>query len=200
VARGESEAYGLGDVALRIKYRPGGAGRDGARGLAFAGVARLPTGESRDLLGAGRGRLTGTVVYTTEMRQVAPHANLSYTRWLGEGTPAAIQTMDPVDNVFGYAAGVAIRVAGRVTAAADFVGRHLVDGGALAWDARPLLGEGTRVLSPRADSSYLQLGTAGVKVALGNNWLGVGHLTFPVRTNGLRPSTGFAVGVEREFH
>ncbi|MCC7181047.1 MAG: hypothetical protein IT177_21890 [Acidobacteria bacterium] len=200
VARGESEAYGLGDIALRVKYRPGRPGEAGERGLALAGEARLPTGESRDLLGAGRARVTGTVIYTTEMRQAAPHVNFSYTRWLGEGTPAAIQTMDPVDNVFGYAAGVAIRVSGRVTAAADFVGRHLVDGGSLAWDARPLLGEGTRVLAPRTSTSYMQLGTAGVKVALGNNWLGVGHLTFPVRTNGLRPSTGFAVGVEREFH
>ena len=199
VARGESEAHGLGDIALRIKYRPGGAGEAGERGLALAGEARLPTGESRDLLGAGRARVTGTVIYTAETGQVAPHVNLSYTRWLGEGTPAALQTMDPVDNVFGYAAGVAVRVSGRVTAAADFVGRHLVDGGALAWDERPMLGEGTRVLAPRPASSYLQLGTAGVKVALGSNWLGVGHLTFPLRTNGMRPSAGFAVGLEREF-
>jgi hypothetical protein len=198
VARGDADAYGLGDVALRIKYRLGG-GTAGERGFALAGEARLPTGNSRELLGAGRGRVTGTLVYTTERGKVAPHVNVSYTRWVGEGTPAAIQTIEPADDGFGYAAGVAVRAAGRVTLAADLVGRHLVDGGSLAWQERPLLGAGTRVLAPQSDSSYLQLGTAGVKVALGSNWLAVGHLTFPLRTNGMRPSAGFAVGLEREF-
>ena len=198
VARGEADAFGLGDMALRIKYRLG-ANSAGERGFALAGEARLPTGNARDLLGAGRGRVTGTLIYTTEVGQVAPHVNVAYSRWLGEGTPAAILTVDPVDHSFGYAAGVAIRASGRVTVAADLVGRHLVDGGSLAWDDRPLLGEGTRVLAPRSGNSYLELGTAGAKVALGSNWLAVGHLTFPLSTNGMRPSVGFAIGLEREF-
>jgi hypothetical protein len=38
---------------------------------------------------------------------------------------------------------------------------------------------------------------AGTWLVVGG--LAVGHLTFPLRTNGMRPSAGFAVGLEREF-
>lgn len=103
-------AAGLGDVAFRGKYR---ALRGERSTLAFSGELRLPTGESRNLLGTGAVQFTGGVVASLTRNGVSPHATLAYE--LADRN---------IPDQFTYTAGLDWAVDPRMTVACDLIGRY----------------------------------------------------------------------------
>jgi hypothetical protein len=75
-ASGAGEASGLGDIALRSRYAVTG---DGRRGVAAGIDLRLPTGDSDDLLGAGKTAARFFGIFSFESRGVGVHLNTGVT-------------------------------------------------------------------------------------------------------------------------
>lgn len=115
------EASGLGDVLLRAKYRL----VTGAGGGLAAGVdVRLPTGDDKNLLGAGATSATFTVIGSSTRGAFGPHVNFAYTA-VGESEITALP------NEFSYKVGTELIAAPTVTLSADLIGRSLIDAGRL---------------------------------------------------------------------
>jgi hypothetical protein len=74
-------ATGIGDIALRVKAN---LRNDERLGAAIMADARLPTGDERDLLGAGNLALRGLFILSGRFGDFRPHANLGYLLRTGE--------------------------------------------------------------------------------------------------------------------
>ena len=115
------EATGIGDVLVRAKYRfasqPGG-------GLAAGLDVRVPSGDSKDLLGTGAASATLTLIGSTSRGRFGPHFNVGL---------AATGSSDVADlsNEFNYRVGTEFVASPKVTLSADLVGRSLIDAAGL---------------------------------------------------------------------
>jgi hypothetical protein len=113
---GAGSATGIGDLLIRAKYRLT-ASKGG--GTAIEVDARLPTGDSENLLGAGAGAATILFIGSGEHGKFGPHVNIGYT-FSGDSSATAFP------NEFVYRGGVEYALNPRVTISGDFVGRSLV--------------------------------------------------------------------------
>jgi hypothetical protein len=143
-------ATGLGDIALRTKYRFLDADQGG--GIAAAIDLRLPTGDKEKLLGTGATRTKLLFIASGEFSHFSPHVNVGYTFSHGELSSATTQlppTTAPantatqiqinnatgvslggdlkVPNEFNYTGGFDIAAHALLTISADFVGRTVFD-------------------------------------------------------------------------
>ena len=149
---------GIGDVRLAAKYN---AIRRGGSGVALAGEARLPTGDSDNLLGSGQFVFTPRVIGSLERDRFAVHGDLGYAmsgRW------------DEVD----YAGAFTVVAHDRLTVITEFLGRRLSSGGRLVDVVEPhpsLAGVETIRLSGTSQA------TSRAHLAVGLRW--------NVATNGL---------------
>ena len=143
-------AAGVGDIALRTKYRV----LDAAHGGVALGLdLRLPTGDKENLLGTGAVQTKLMAIASKEFSRVAPHINVGYTFSHGDlsssltsfSIPSGLPgSQIPYDEIFpngipvsstnlelpnevDYVGGADIIVHPTVTVSADLIGRALLD-------------------------------------------------------------------------
>lgn len=194
-------ASGVGDVALRLKYhvvdRPKG-------GIALAADVRLPTGESRDLLGTGAARLGAVAIGSMTVGRFSPHVNVGY---------ATSQDVDGVEqpDELTYVGGFDLAVSPRLTVAMDLLGNRRIDSGVVkveettftantATSGAPVLVTTSfpRLVVEDGDATNY-LGSIGVKMnPFGSLLLTVNGL-FGVQGDGLQPRFSPMFGVDYSF-
>ena len=200
-------ATGLGDIVLRSKYRFASAG-----GSALAGAVdvRLPTGDQKNLLGAG----AQTKVFFVASRGTerwGQHANIGYTFAGGEldaVAPLGASAANVPDEV-NYTAGVEYVAESRVTLIADVVGRVLRGAGRLSprmktflfvqGPDQPQSSAEFEEFEPRRGNLNLVFGTAGVKFNPFGSFLINGGVLVPLTNSGLRSKVGVVVGIDYAF-
>lgn len=183
-------ASGIGDIEGRLKINLAQTDRVG---ISFLGVARFPTGDESNLLGAGRfsGRALGIV--STRFGKFNPHLNVGVTVRDAPLENASIETNAGFDQL----------VATRVTLAVDLLG---------SWEAgtpkaqvpRPVTYEApvvhtlavTDIPSQRDDFLNLSL---GFKFVTRGGLQIVTNTVFPLRDAGLQPGVVWTVGLEHNF-
>ncbi len=119
----DGSASGIGDILLRGKWRflPGRAGG----GLALAADVRMPTGEERDLLGAGTWIGGGFLIGSLQLGTFSPHVNAGYT-WSSNAPSSSgglAETVSTIPNYISYAAGFDWAIQPRITFIVDVLGR-----------------------------------------------------------------------------
>jgi hypothetical protein len=199
-------ASGIGDVVLRTKYRflesRGG-------GVAGGLDIRLPTGDTDNLLGAG-GQVKMFLIQSGGAGRLKEHLNAGYTSAWGSvpnvGLLSLLGTEESVPDEMNYAAGLEFVAESRVTIIGDVLGRTLRDAGRLDLTAKQFVYQGRTAVEtasfnefePRAGNLNLTLGTVGVKVNPGRNFLVSANFLFPLSTSGLRSFTT-VVGLDYTF-
>jgi hypothetical protein len=113
-ARADARATGLGDIAVRMKYRL--LDRPGAGGIAAVGEVRLPTGDPDNLLGTGDASVRALAAGSFERGTVGLDGNLGIV--LG-GASGELQ----------YHGAASVAVAHRVTVVGELFGRRVDDFG-----------------------------------------------------------------------
>ena len=124
---------GLGDLAISAKYRflKFGEGPPDPGGVAFLLTTRLPTGNRENFRGLGITRVLGSAIVSAGKGKIRPHLNAGFEWW-----EKGLQIKNAVDVVtlrhqVQYAAGVELDAGPKVTLLVDFLGRHVLGGGAV---------------------------------------------------------------------
>src|SRR5262245_13671888 len=159
---------GIGDVRLGAKYN---AIRRGGSGVALAGEARLPTGDSDNLLGGGELLFTPRLIGSLERQRVAVHGDIGYV--IGGRS-------EEVD----YSGAFTVAANDRLTVITEFIGRRLASGGRLIDVVEPhpsLAGVETIRLSGTEQATHR------IQMAAGLRWNVVSGFLFSM--NVLRPLT-----------
>jgi hypothetical protein len=215
-------ATGLGDIVIRSKYH---FLRVAGGGLAAAIDLRLPTGDERELLGAGGTQTKLALVASAEHGRFGQHVNLGYTVADGHvaGTLAGLAPT-PLPDEINYAGGIEFVANPRLTIVADLVGRTLRRAGRLELvsksfeynDPGPLIagmpGPGCagfagltcastafNEFDPQPGNLTLLLGTGGVKFNPVGNLLISASVLFPLTDAGLRSRITTVVGLDFAF-
>jgi hypothetical protein len=183
----QGSAFGLGDVALRVKANV----RDLPRAsVALLADARFPTGSTDDLLGAGSFSARGVAVFSSRLGPVSPHANVGYLfRATSSHNDAVLATV-----------GFEELMAERVTLAADLITEWQVGQSNLrlpppvSYDepfqrtVRP-----TGIPDTRDD---IVSGSFGFKVTPARGLMAVVNALFPLNRGGLRPGVVYTAALE----
>lgn len=185
-AAGSSTASGFGDVALRAKYQlvvaPTG-------GLSVATELRLPTGDEKNLLGAGAAAIRVSAVGSLERGAAALNVNGGFLQ-------------GGVSDEWTAAAGLAVAVAPRVTVVGEVLGRHLSDLKEISLIATPhpdIAGANTLRLSAGPAGQTLVDTLAGVKWNVASRLVIEAHARWSVRHYGLTSAVVPTVGFEYAF-
>ena len=193
------ESSGIGDVTVRGKYVFPTRGFD----LATAVDVRLPTGDERNLLGAGNVQTTAMFLGSGRTGRMAPHFNIGYTfggGGLAEIGEFRIEQGDfrPSDE-FKYIVGAEFFVSGSITVAGDIVGRTMFNAPVPFFAARTSPGFVVSGLRISRDTLNLLVGAASAKFMIANSWLLTTAVAFPLNSNGLKPGLTPVIGFERAF-
>jgi hypothetical protein len=171
-AQGSVSASGLGDVLVRGKYnvlrRPGG-------GLAIGGEARLPTGNTENLLGAGEASIKPRVIASLERERVAFHGDAGYV-------------FGGLSTELVYGGAVTVVGTSRLTLAGELVGRRLSSAGRLTETTEPhptLVGVETIRLTSVERATNRAVGLVGFKWNVAATLLLSANVTWPVTSAGL---------------
>jgi hypothetical protein len=113
-ARASGRSTGVGDIAVRSKYRF--LDRPGVGGLAAIGEVRLPTGDAENLHGTGDAAVTALAVASYEQGRVGVDGNFGVVR----GGAA---------NELQYRGAGSVAVAQKLTAVVELLGRRISDFG-----------------------------------------------------------------------
>jgi len=216
------DASGLGDIVLRSKFHFLSTAEGG---LAVAIDVRVPSGDERNLLGAGGTEAKILLVASDERGRVGQHANVGYTVAKGTvaGAPAGFARA-PLPDEINYTGGLELVATPRLTLVGDFVGRTLRGAGRLAVASKkfeyneptPLgglppgpgcggfIGFTCKTASfdefaPRPGNLTLLLGTASAKWNFRGNLLLTGSVLFPLTEAGLRSRVTTVVGLDYAF-
>jgi len=188
----DGDAFGIGDVLVRTKYRF----LDGPVDLAGAFTVRTPTGNEEDFAGLGDVTLTPAAVLSVPLGPHSVHASLGFE----------VNADDLERTRARYTIGASFQIVKQVAFLLDFLGSSsLVDDEftvpGLGTPVRGLQSvrftdDGNTVLAvPRTD---LLDGAAGLKVALGPNVVAFGGVIVPLNDDGIRadivPTGGIEVG------
>jgi hypothetical protein len=186
----QGSATGLGDVAVRLKFNVHSSDRGG---VALLADARLATGSSRDLLGAGRfsGRVVG--VLSSRFGDFSPHANVGYLYRVGTLRNDAVVATAGFDH----------QLAPWVTLVADAISQWQVGDSKLTLPGvvtitTPFL----RTVNPSEipdTRDDLINASLGFKFTLGGGPNIITNALFPLNRGGLRPNMLFTLGVEYSF-
>lgn len=194
------QATGIGDVAVRLKgsivHRP-------TLGIAVGVESRLPTGDEKDLLGAGAFAVKPFLVLSAPHGAFSPHLNASY-QWngkslLGGNVLGGLKEDLPDEGV--VAVGADVGVGQKVTLAFDVVGRRVIDGERVFGDTFTALNRTSRFPAVRfARSSYNVLdGAIGLKANPGGGLLVNLNVAFKLNDGGLRDRVTPLLGIEYSF-
>ena len=217
------DATGLGDIVLRTKYH---FLRASAGGLAVAVDLRTPTGDKKNLLGAGGAQAKVLLLASDERGRFGQHVNIGYTIATGTvaGTPAGFAATDTPDEV-NYTGGMDFVANPRLTLMGDLVGRTLRGAGRLSAVTKQFLyNEPTALLigatpgpgcggfvgftcrtasfdefAPKPGNLTLLLGAVGAKWNVRGNALLTGSVLFPLTDAGLRSRVTTVVGLDYAF-
>jgi hypothetical protein len=121
-ARADARATGIGDIAVRTKYRL--LDRPGAGGIAAIGEVRLPTGDVENLLGTGETAISVLAVGSFERGKLGVDGNFGVA--LG-GAADEVQ----------YRAAASVAAAQKLTAVVELLGRRISDFGRIVASEAP---------------------------------------------------------------
>ncbi len=180
-------AAGIGDITARFKAT---VRRPESGGLAVGVDVRVPTGDARNLLGSGTTGIQPFVIWSSTLRTLSPHANVSYT-WNGSsilaGDPATGQAADFPDEIR-YTLGTEVVMSRHATLALDLLGRTVIDTERLQPSTfRALDGVSTFPdITFARDTFNLLNGSMGVKINLAGRLLAEANVLFALDDHGLR--------------
>jgi hypothetical protein len=193
-------ATGIGDIAVRLK---GSVVHRSTLGIAVGVESRLPTGDEKDLLGAGAIAVKPFLVLSAPHGAFSPHLNASY-QWngkslLGGNVLGGLKEDLPDEGV--VALGADVGVGQKVTLAFDVVGRRVIDGERVFSDTFTALNRTSKFPAVRfARSSYNVLdGAIGLKANPGGGLLVNLNVSFKLNDGGLRDRVTPLLGIEYSF-
>lgn len=186
LARANATTYGLGDIAIRSKYR---LTPDGNAHAAAAVEFRLPTGREEDLLGAGESSVRVMGIGSAEIGPTSVHGNIV----VGGGG---------IGSEFGMGAAVAHAATPRLT----IVGELLARRSDATREIVPVVEPHPRIndvetlrLMPSGNQRFATLAVAGFKWNVGGTWLVQGNVLFPLVERGLRARFTPMLAVDYSF-
>ena len=185
-AAGSATASGVGDVALRAKYQLVSAP---AGGVSVATEVRLPSGDDKNLLGAGSTALRILGIGSLERGRVAFHLNGGVLR-------------GGVSNEWTIAGGASAAISSRVTIVGEVLGRRLSDLSEIELVAAPhptISGVDTLRLSGGPAGRQLLDALAGAKWNVANRMVLEAHVRWAVLTHGLTAPLTPTIGFEYSF-
>ena len=189
----DGSAFGLGDVAMRVKI---GVRESETSGVALLGEARFGTGSPDDLLGSGVFSARGLAVISGRLNTFSPHLNVGYAY---RGRNSQHTWNDAVLLTGGFDQ----LVSDHVTVAADVVSELQVGESALqlpgpvTFDApyRRVI-DPTTIPNTRDD---IFNGSFGGRVNLWPGWTVVANALFPLNRGGMRSNIVYTTGLEVAF-
>lgn len=194
-------ASGLGDVVVRGKWN---FHRASNAAFALGADLRLPTGNEDDLLGSGATQVKPYVVFGGGPGRFSPRASFGYTFSSG----GSDYTGDLPDEL-NYTAGFDFAPHPRVTLAADFLGRTLLDAERLviedatfqyALRTDPTVRTTTRPTPGSATSNMgLYLASVGLKFNPVGRLLFVANVLISLGDNGLQDTVTPVFGLDYTF-
>jgi hypothetical protein len=185
-ARASATASGIADTALRAKFTVLSA-RDG--GIAAAGEVRLPTGDERNLLGAGSvsWRLLG--IASVDSGRFGAHGNAGIVR-------------GGVSDEVTFAGAVSAAVQPTLTLSGEVLGRYvseLRDVSLVAASHPTFIGVDTLRLMSGTSGLTLVTALAGVKWNIAGTLVVAGHVRIPLVERGLTASLTPTLAFEYAF-
>ena len=185
-AAGSSTASGVGDVALRAKVQlvsvPGG-------GVSVATEVRLPSGDEKNLLGAGSTALRILGIGSLERGPLALHLNGGVLQ-------------GGVSNEWTIAGGASAAIGSRVTIVGEVLGRRLSDLREIELISAPhptFSGVDTLRLSAGPAGRQLLDALGGVKWNVANRMVLNAHVRWSVLAHGLTAPLTPTIGFEYSF-
>lgn len=183
-------AFGIGDVAVRLKFN----GRQTPTGgIGVLLDARLPTGDEKDLLGAGAfsGRIVG--ILSSTFGTVSPHLNVGYVYSAGDNRNDVVLATAGFDHL----------VARGVTLAAEVVSEFQVGDSRLTLP-RPVVYDSPfrRSVNPTSIPDIRDdviNGSFGFKFSTPNRLTIVTNALFPLNDGGLRSRLTYTVGLSYTY-
>jgi outer membrane putative beta-barrel porin/alpha-amylase len=187
-------ASGLGDITVRAKSM---VTRWRTSALGVGVDLRIPTGNEKNLLGAGAAGLKPFAIWSGIYGAMSPHANLGYL-WNGSstlaGSPLTGDTHSLPDQV-SSAIGIDLRLSGRLTTAFDVLGDYVIDSPRLVSDTFARNGVSLPNITFTSSSFAEWDGAAGMKVLLTRGLLLYANLLFKLNDTGLRSRTTALIGL-----
>jgi hypothetical protein len=184
-ARADADAVGVGDMALRAKYRIFDA--PSTAGVAALFEVRLPTGDADNLLGSGETSARALGIASFEVgRGVGIDFNAGAT-WGG------------LAREFQYRSAISVSAAPRVTLVGELLGRRLDGVGEIRTARAPhptFSGADTIRLIAIGDSTHNATALGGVKWNVAGTWLLSGSVSRQLGDRGLRSGTVVQVGLD----
>jgi hypothetical protein len=194
-------ASGIGDMLLRTKWN---FYRGASASAALGGDLRLPTGDEADLLGSGATQFKLWGVIGGSPGRFSPRASFGYTFSSG----GSEFTGDLPDEL-NYTAGFDVAVHPRLTIAADFVGRTLLDTERLVLEDHtyqftqrndPTVRSATRQqLGSKTGNMGLYLASVGFKFNPAGRLLIVGNVLISMGDGGLQSEVTPVFGLDYSF-
>jgi hypothetical protein len=198
----EGTAGGVGDIVVRGKAT---VLREGQRALAAGVDVRLPTGDERNLLGAGAAGVRPFAAFSTSFGSFAPHANIAY-QWNGESVIAGDVTSGlkaDLPDRFMYALGSDLGVTDRFSIVLDLTGQRVLDSPRLRTRETTASGPAGTVTLPdiRFDTAsfWVTSGALGFKANVAPKLLVNFNLRFTIGDNGLSDRIAPLLGFEWAF-
>ena len=185
-ASGSASASGLGDIALRAKYNPFSAH---ASGVAAAIELRAPTGDEKNLLGAGSASLRVMGIGSYEQRRLGLHGNVSIVR-------------GGISDELAFAGAAAVALHPRLTFSAETMIRRLDELHPIELVSAPhptIAGVDTLRLAAGPSGTTLANAVAGVKWNIGGTLVISSQLGWALVKHGLTAPLTPAVGLEYAF-
>jgi len=189
----DGSAFGLGDVAMRMKL---GIRESENSGVALLGEARFGTGSPDDLLGSGVFSARGLAVISGRVSNFSPHLNLGYSyhaRNAQHSWNDAVLVTGGFDQLVSDRATIAAEVVSELQVGES----HLQLPGPVVYDA-PY----HRVIDPTTipnmrDDVYN--GSFGGRVVLWPGWSFVANALVPLNRGGMRSDLVVTTGLEVTF-
>jgi hypothetical protein len=202
--RNESEgsSTGIGDIILRGKAAiPSPSTLDLAAAVDF----RLPTGDSKKLLGVGTMQVKTMIMASATRGPVSPHVNLGYTFGgkgiqfeedeFGQFLSSESAAKSEPSPEFSYTVGADVVASPKVTISGDVIGRSLRRSAEIV----VIKDEFGQYFEVRPATVNLLIGAIGVKVNMMGSWLLAGSVLFPLNDKGVKPGITPVIGFERAF-
>lgn len=199
----EASASGIGDIALRAKYR---FPTQSAYDLAALADVRLPTGDEEDFLGSGSLGFRLALLASTEVGNFTPHLNVGFDR---RGTASDSTGDNEFDrNSVVIVAGFDQQIASGVTFAIDLLSNFSLSDDPLDdFPDRVFIQDGSEFPTGGSATREVRLtnipidGTdntldlsVGARVAFSDRFQVLGNLLVPLNDGGLRSSVVPTVG------
>lgn len=185
-----ASAFGIGDVAVRVKINARQTANGGV-GLLFD--ARLPTGDEKDLLGAGSFSGRVLAILSSTFGAFSPHLNAGYLYTSGENRNDVVLATAGFDHL----------LARGVTLAAEVAGEFQVGDSQLLLP-QPVVYESPfrRTINPTSIPDIrddVVNGSFGFKFTMPSRMTIVTNALFPLNDGGLRARLTYTLGLEYSY-